>query len=244
MIRIAVCEDNLDELQTQKKMVQSIMLELSKNTEIFGFQNGEDLLFEMDVSGDMNIIFLDVELSGINGIETAQMIRKRDVRAALIFVSGHNQYYREMIEVQPYAFLDKPVSAEKCAQTLRRLIETRLNLFDGYTFSYQKKQYNIPLMHIRLFQSDKRVIRVDTIQKSPHTQEYLFYGKLEEVERQIREASVKFIRIRKSFLVNSHYIMEYSADRVVLDNGVIVEITKKYRKDVTQQYMLLLKGWE
>lgn len=119
MIRIAVCEDNLDELQTQKKMVQSIMLELSKNTEIFGFQNGEDLLFEMDVSGDMNIIFLDVELSGINGIETAQMIRKRDVRAALIFVSCHNQYYREMIEVQPYAFLDKPVSAERCTQTFK-----------------------------------------------------------------------------------------------------------------------------
>lgn len=99
-------------------------------------------------------------------------------------------------------------------------------------------------MHIRLFQSDKRVIKVDTIQKSPHTQEYLFYGKLEEVERQIRAASVKFIRIRKSFLINSQYIVEYSAERVVLDNGVIVEITKKYRKNVTQQYMSLLKGWE
>lgn len=57
-------------------------------------------------------------------------------------------------------------------QILQHVMETRFNFCEGYTFSYHKKQYNIPLMQIRFFQSDKRVIHVDTIHKSPLTSEY------------------------------------------------------------------------
>lgn len=76
--------------------------------------------------------------------------------------------------------------------------------------------------------------------------EYLFYGKLEEVERNLRKANVKFLRIRKSLLVNTRFIKEYSADRVVLDNGREVEISKNYRDHVRQHYISMLKGrrWE
>ena len=76
--------------------------------------------------------------------------------------------------------------------------------------------------------------------------EYLFYGKLEEVERNLRKANVKFLRIRKSLLVNTRFIKEYSADRVVLDNGREVEISKNYRNHVRHHYISMLKGrrWE
>lgn len=246
MIRIAVCEDVRAELQIQAEMIQSIMLKLSKNIKIFAFRSGEELLCEIEASGNMDVIFLDVEMLGISGLETARIIREKDTRAVLIFISCHNQYYREMIDVQPYAFLDKPVSEEKLSQILKQVSETRLELCDGYSFSYHKKQYNIPLVQIRLFQSDKRIIRVDTIHKNPLTQEYLFYGKLEEVEKSINEADIKFIRVRKSFLINAQYIIEYSADKVVLDNGLVVEISKRYKDNVTQQYMSALRGrrWE
>lgn len=72
--------------------------------------------------------------------------------------------------------------------------------------------------------------------------EYLFYGKLEEVERNLRKANVKFLRIRKSLLVNTRFIKEYSADRVVLDNGREVEISKNYRDHVRQHYISMLRG--
>ena len=56
----------------------------------------------------------------------------------------------------------------------------------------------------------------------------------------------KFLRIRKSLLVNTRFIKEYSADRVVLDNGREVEISKNYRDHVRQHYISMLKGrrWE
>lgn len=246
MIRIAICEDILFELQMQREMIQSIMMKLAKNIEIFCFRSGEDLLFEIDATGNMDIVFLDVEMLGISGVETARLIRKRDTRAILIFISCHNQYYKEIIEVQPYAFIDKPVSKDKLEKILKRVLETRFNSFEGYYFSYHKKQYNIPLMQIRFFRSDKRVIHVDTIHKSPLTEEYLFYGKLEDVEQTVDKTSVKFLRIRKSFLINSQFIIEYSSDKVVLDNGVVVEISKNYKENVRQHYISTLRGkeWE
>lgn len=246
MIRIAICEDVMTELQMQEQMIHSIMMKLSKNTKIFSFQSGEDLLCEIDATGNMDIILLDVEMLGINGIETARIIRKKDARVILIFISCHNQYYKEMIGVQPYAFIDKPVSGEKLEQILKQVLETRLNFCDGFIFSYHKKQYNIPLVQIRFFQSDKRVVHIDTIHKNSLTPEYLFYGKLEEVEKSINMANVKFLRVRKSFLVNSQFVIEYSADKVILDNGLVLEISKKYKENVRQHYISMLreKRWE
>ena len=155
-------------------------------------------------------------------------------------------YCKEMIEVQPYAFIDKPVSEEKLEKILKRVFETHLNSDDSYCFSYNKRQYNIPLNQIRFFQSDKRIVQINAVQLDMPELEYLFYGKLEEVERNLRKANVKFLRIRKSLLVNTRFIKEYSADRVVLDNGREVEISKNYRDHVRQHYISMLKGrrWE
>ncbi len=126
------------------------------------------------------------------------------------------------------------------------MFETHLNSDDSYCFSYNKRQYNIPLNQIRFFQSDKRIVQINAVQLDMPELEYLFYGKLEEVERNLRKANVKFLRIRKSLLVNTRFIKEYSADRVVLDNGREVEISKNYRDHVRQHYISMLKGrrWE
>lgn len=246
MLRVAICEDVLSELQKQTQIIQSIMARLSKNVKFFCFRSGEELLMETDTTGNMDIVFLDVEMLGISGIETARILRERDSRVILIFVSCHNQYCKEMIEVQPYAFIDKPVSEEKLEKILKRVFETHLNSDDSYCFSYNKRQYNIPLNQIRFFQSDKRIVQINAVQLDMPELEYLFYGKLEEVERNLRKANVKFLRIRKSLLVNTRFIKEYSADRVVLDNGREVEISKNYRDHVRQHYISMLKGrrWE
>ena len=246
MLRVAICEDVLSELQKQTQIIQSIMARLSKNVKFFCFRSGEELLMETDTTGNMDIVFLDVEMLGISGIETARILRERDSRVILIFVSCYNQYCKEMIEVQPYAFIDKPVSEEKLEKILKRVFETHLNSDDSYCFSYNKRQYNIPLNQIRFFQSDKRIVQINAVQLDMPELEYLFYGKLEEVERNLRKANVKFLRIRKSLLVNTRFIKEYSADRVVLDNGREVEISKNYRDHVRQHYISMLKGrrWE
>ena len=113
MIRIGICDDLVEELQIQEKMVKSIVYSLGLNVEIKCFQSGEDLLWEIEQKGNMDIILLDVEMGGINGVETARQLRKKDNRVILFFISYHDQYCKEIINVQPFGFIDKPVSEVK-----------------------------------------------------------------------------------------------------------------------------------
>ena len=85
MLRIGICEDIPEELERQKQMMHEVMASLSKNAKIFCFLSGEDLLCEIDITGNMDIIFLDVEMMGINGIETARLIRKTLIRETQIY---------------------------------------------------------------------------------------------------------------------------------------------------------------
>ena len=146
-----------------------------------------------------------------------------------------------MLDVQPYAFLDKPVSAERTEEILERVMRKRMNFCDRYAFSYHKRQYNIPLLHIRYFQSDKRIVRVHTIHEEPLPVEYLFYGKLEDVEKSLEDSNTKFLRVRKSFLVNTQFIIQYSIDQVTLDNGMTLEIGKNYKSRIREYYFALMR---
>ena len=69
----------------------------------------------------------------------------------------------------------------------------------------------------------------------------MFYGKLQKVEETVAKYKLKFLRIRKSFLVNANFIVEYAADRVVLDDGTVVEISKNYKTAGREYYMSSLK---
>lgn len=241
MVRIGICEDMDGELRQQEQMLRRIMDGLSKNIELYGFPCGEDLLCEIEATGNMDIIFLDVEMSGMNGIETAKVIRRFDTSVVLIFISCHDQYCREMIEVWPYAFLEKPLQEDRLAAILKDVVEKRLNFTDVYDFSYRKKRYRIPLSKIRYFQSDRRTIRIDTADREDPEGEYLFYDSLDHVEDAVNRTGSQFIRVRKSYLVNPLYIVEYSANKVILDNGLDLEISGNYKEAVRKRYLQSLK---
>lgn len=241
MIRIGICEDIPEELERHKQMMHEVMAGLSKNAQIYCFLSGEDLLCEIDITGNMDIIFLDVEMMGMSGIEIARFIRKKDTRAVIVFVTGYDQYFQKMLEVQSYTVIKKPLQKTALQELMACILNTRFNFHDCYSFSYCKRYYRIPLLKIRFFQSDRRVIHISTTLEDMLSNEHVFYGKMEEVQEAVNKADIKFLRVGKSFLVNPLFIMEYSANRITLDNGMILEISKKYKKDVKKYYLLSLK---
>lgn len=242
MVRIGICEDVYEELMTQKQKIEGIMARLSKNVEILCFQTGEDLLCEMDTTGKMDIVFLDIAMERMNGVETAKAIRLMDNWVILIFISSHDQYCKELIQVWPFAFLDKPLDEQKLFETLQKAVQTRITTFEDYTFYFQKVRYSIPLTEILYFRSDRRTIHVNTVGRNHLEKEYIFYERLGDVERKVENSNVKFLRIRSSFLVNTQFIAKYSADKIEMQDGTMIEISKKYKNKVKQFYISFLEG--
>lgn len=235
MLHIGICEDIKDELMRHKTLVEKIMKQLSLNAEIFCFQSGEDLLCEIENRGKMDIILMDIEMQGKSGVETAKIIRETDFQVILIFISLYDKYFREMINVQPFSFIDKPVSEEELREVLKRALDIIIDGYETFKFVNNKVHYQLAISKIRYFESDKRKIILYSIDDSDDT--YAFYRKLDDVEKEINASKNRFIRVHKSFLLNPNYIKEYRYDKVIMDDRREITISEKYRDSVKQFYL-------
>lgn len=235
MIRIGICDDMPDEVRKQKSMIQAAADQMHLNMELLTFESSESLLQEIQMYGHMDILFLDIEMEGKSGIEAAKIIRETDFDTLLIFVSAYDQYCRQMIEVQPFAFVDKPVTAPVMERMLQKAMRVLPVKYERFRFSCQKHRYSIPLHQIMYFESMGRKICIHGIKE-----QYYFYGKLNAVEKEIARFQTKFVRIQISYYVNLNFIKEWNYDSIVMDNDVLIPISKKYRKALKQHYITLL----
>ena len=236
MIRIGICDDVIEQLQMQKEIICNITNGLCLNVEIGCFQSGEDLLCEIEQKGNMDIIVLDIEMGGMNGVETARMIREKDSRVILIFISFYDQYCKEMISVQPFAFIDKPVSEKQLEPIFKRAIEVLGAKEEIFEYAYKKVTYKILIRKIRYFESDKREINIYSTDGMNS-----FYKKLDEVEMQLEQMDVKFLRISKSYLVNMNYVKEFRYEKVVMDDGKELRIGPKYKDKIRKSYIEMMR---
>ena len=236
MIRIGICDDMPEEVCKQSSLTRLIMERFGLNAEIYSFGSGEELLQGIRMLGGMDILLMDIEMDGENGIETAQRIRETDFRTILIFISAYDQYCKEMIEVQPFAFLDKPVTEENLEEILRKAVRVVHTENERFRFFNSKRRYSIPLHQIMCFESNGRKICVHCPEAC-----YCFYGKLNAVEKEISGYNAKFARVQVSYLVNLNYIKEWNYDRIIMDDGMEISISKKYRKSMKEWYLRVLE---
>lgn len=235
MIRIGICDDLVEQLQIQEGMVRNIVCRLGLNAEIKCFQSGEDLLWEIEQKGNMDIMLLDIEMGGINGVETARRIRKKDNRVILFFISCYDQYCKEIINVQPFRFIDKPVSETELESAFEEAFKVMFQKEEIFEYTYKKVPYKIWINKIRYFQSDKRQVNLFSTEGVSS-----FYKKLDEVEAQLEQMNIKFLRISKSYLVNMNYVKEFRYEKIVMDDGKEFKIGPRYKDKIRKSYIQLM----
>ena len=119
-MKIAVCED---EIEVQKCLSESIQ-KVCPNAEILCYLSGEALL---EADEQIDILFLDIQMPGKNGMETARALRKRGMDTILIFVTAIEEYVFQAFDVGAFHYLVKPFEQEKFAEVLRNAIKQKIN---------------------------------------------------------------------------------------------------------------------
>lgn len=118
--KIAVCDD-------EQIFVEDIVSKLQnreKQYQITCFCSGDELLGS---SMDFDIIFLDIEMPGINGVETAFKLREMNYDGIIIFLTSHTEFMPEAFKVKAFRFLDKPIDSEKFDEALSEAEKEILN---------------------------------------------------------------------------------------------------------------------
>lgn len=238
MLRIAVCDDQTIYVDSTCRMIEEWAFKRHFNIQLGKFSSGENLIADIEESGYFDIVLLDIELrNGMNGLVTAAKIKEIYSHICLIFISQYNHYYKEIFEVHPFHYLEKPAQKKKLFEILDQAVDHYKYLNEIYVFRFKGRTYSIILREVLYFLSDKRIIRV--IMEGG--EEYTFYEKLDVLENKLKRYRSFFLRIHKSYLVNSSQVEQYHARHVMMRNKDILPISVDKKESVNRFHMELLE---
>ena len=227
-MRIAVCEDNNIVAAFMEDYIASMEAE---NIEYEIFTSGDDLIHYMEQENvTFNILFMDIEMPGRNGIETSAYVREKDKNALIIFITDHKEYVYEVFDVLPFRFLIKPVTREALNLVMKKAFEHFNLTKQVFFFKQNKTQLQVAFDEIIYFEGNLRKVRLVTTGG-----EYDFYGKISEVVKKL-DGNL-FLQIHNSYIVNMDQIRKISESVVLLKSGITIPISKKYREYVRQKHI-------
>ncbi len=231
-MKIAVCDDETVVCRQISDQIRRVY----PSFYVQEFYSGEELLKD---AAQFQIIFLDIRLGGMNGIETARQIRKESSKTVLVFLTAVEEYVFQAFDVEALHYLLKPLKKEKFFQVMELAVKkAEEGLAD------KKKQRSIIIKAgavTRKIEIDEIIYaEIQNRKVTVHTAEgkLEYYGKLSEL---LKELGENFICPHRSYLVNFAYVSSYCATSITLDNGAEVFLAKQRYKDFVKQYLQYLK---
>ncbi len=213
MLRIAICDDDSKFTRKLETLVlqESQKLGIRADTDVFS--DGKTLLKSFQNGDHYELIFIDIEMEQVDGITAARRIREIDRTVLLVYVSGYDKYLKELFEVEPFRFLSKPLNHAQFdryfKEACKRINETEV----FYQFTFNKEIRKISVKDIVYFESNNRIVYIHL---KDGTNEY-FYGKLNNVEKELAASRQYFLRIHQSFLVNYDYIIKMNFFNITIN---------------------------
>lgn len=215
MLRIGICDDSIDARCALRGALERVLEIRGVECGFFEFSSGEGLLGWMENhTGELELVFLDIEMNGMNGMDTARALRKLDEKLMLVFVTGYTDYVFDGYSVGALGYLLKPAKAEQLEDLMGRVLG-RLYQDVGEVFLCKNAQgvYRIPRQSILYFASDRRKVLCVTEKKT-----YEFYGKLDDVAREMGGA---FVRIHQRYLVRCGAVDRVESGHVVIGDTTL-----------------------
>lgn len=229
-INIAICDDEIRICNQLEEYISDFFVEQKNEFNIDIFTSGDSLCQAMQTES-YDLIFLDIELPGNNGVQTGDFIRNilKNNKVSIVYISANQSYAMELFEIRPINFLVKPLTDERVC----KVIGTFLQLFGEkekfFTFKVNGHIHKAALSDILYFESDKRKVTVVTVNGS-----YEFYDSLKNVDKQV-EASC-FMMIHQSILVNFDYVKLFEYDKITMTDNSVLPISQLKRTEVRESY--------
>lgn len=197
MLRIGICDDLYDARMTLRAALERALDRRQTEGQFREFSSGEGLLRWLEShAGELDLVFLDMEMGELDGMETARRLRAMDEGLQLVFVTGYADHVFDGYAVGALGYLMKPPKAEQLSEVLDRCMAALCREGDrAFVCRSGDTTFRIPKRNILYFYSDRRQVTCVTAGR-----DYTFYGKLDEVERDVAEG---FVRIHQRYLVRA-----------------------------------------
>ena len=146
MIKIAVCDDEKQVRLRLLTIIQQYFSEIKREVWVAGFKRGQELL---SAKVRFDIIFLDIEMPELNGIETAKKLRKWDVTSKIIYVTNYDHYQRNAYEVHAFDYISKPIKDTDIFKTLGEAVRYLDNAIEKQKCVFETEEGCLSLDGVR-----------------------------------------------------------------------------------------------
>ncbi|MCD7730098.1 MAG: LytTR family DNA-binding domain-containing protein [Oscillospiraceae bacterium] len=198
LYKIAVCDDE----QVFVDEITHMLEDRSDKFQISSFNSGEELL---ETALDFNILFLDIEMPGLSGMETAHKLREAGFDGMIIFLTSHTEFMPDAFKIKAFRFLDKPIDSEKFDEALTEAEKDILN--EQHIIIIEKKaSYYLKLSDIVFLEA-----------YGDGTYIYDKNGRVHNTDKPLKYwkgmiGTEHFYQIHKSMIVSLMYIEDFSND--------------------------------
>lgn len=221
MIQVAIVEDDASAMAKIRECLGYVTSESAIEFDIHEFSSGFSFVGQYVPGYD--IVFMDIEMPGMNGMDTARALRKMDTNVVLIFVTNMVQYAISGYEVEALDFVLKPINKYSFALKVKRAVARTTKHTDDYiTIKTDGGLHRERITAVKYLEMDGHYVIYHTTSGN-----YAEYSTLKDAEAKINRPH--FVRCNRSFLVNLRYVKSVQKDVILVDGDELI-ISRPQRK--------------
>ena len=229
-MKIAVCDDERRVLLDVLSQLASYQEQRQTELSCQGFENAVDLLASMEQE-DYDLLFLDVLMPGLNGIQAAQEIRQKNESIKIVFLTSSPEYAVDSYSVQATNYLLKPATEERLFPILDQVADLLRKPEDALVVRAQGSIFRLPYGKIEYIEIMSKTLYFRLTDGS--TKEV--YGNLSEYEPTLL-ARPGFCKVHRSYLVNLSWVSELKPGELLTASGRRVPIARSVYQQVRTDY--------
>lgn len=225
--RIHIVDDSPSDIGRLTELTEAFARKHGVDFSIRAHSSAESFLFSYEEDSTCDLLLLDIEMPGMDGVTLAKSIRKRDERISIVFITGYTDYIAEGYDVSALHYLVKPVSEEKFESVLQRALARRQREDRTVILKTNSETVCISLSRMCYFESFKNYVNAVTEEGRTYT----VRGTLSSFESQVDS---RFMRVGRSYLVNLTKLRRISKTEMTFQDGSVLLVPRGYYGPLNQ----------
>jgi DNA-binding LytR/AlgR family response regulator len=230
-MRIVICEDEDKYAKQLIGYINEWAEDKNISAEVFKHTTAEKFLYEWDDGEDYDLLFLDIKMGSMTGMELAKIIRRTNRDVPIVFVTNMREYALDGYTVDAMRFLVKPVEKEDCFACLDKIYQSGRNRkYFLFKDSEQDKTLRIPhgdIIYIDMFSHNATIVTV----KDEYTLRKTTKQLLEELNDDL------FVRCHRSYIINIRHVEAVSKAFALMSNESEIPLSKNIAKEVNEKFI-------
>lgn len=230
-MKILICDDEQQYIDKLKKHIEEFMRCHCANFEIHTANNSMSIVNSKEI---YQLAFLDIQMTELDGISLAKILKERNSKIIIFFVTSYNIYQDDAMDLRAFRFFEKPYNAERLYSGLEKAMEyIDESYIDFYIYTNNEHKKILIDEVIYVERANRQVTLITT--KGNYTTRETFDEWCEILQNSF------FYIVHKSFIINLHYVTSYKYSEVFMQNNIRIPIASRRQADFHKFWFAYLR---